>query len=154
MTRRHDGLMPLTHDHHHALSHARRLRLSAAGDERARLRQAKEFLAFFHSDALEHFREEEEVVFPLGVGDESALPLLGQTVIEHMKIHALVTRLSVEVAAGRVFPESAIELAGALSAHIRREENEVFPLLEEIVPEDKLRAISLRERDHDQVAAD
>jgi len=40
----------------------------------------------------------------------------------------------------------AAQLADALEAHIRFEEGEVFPLLEEIVPEERLDAIALPRR--------
>ena len=147
MPRRHDGLMPLTHDHHHALAHARRLRLAAADvDASALVGQSQVFLDFFHDDTVNHFREEEEVVFPLAVGDERAKELLARVMREHLQIHALASRLGIEVTESRVTPESATELATALEAHIRFEEGTVFPLLEEVVADDRLRAISLRLR--------
>ena len=147
MPRRHDGLMPLTHDHHHALAHARRLRLAASEGPDELLREAREFLDFFHNDTLIHFREEEEVVFPLAIEDERAAPLLGRVVMEHLRIHALVARLSEQVTGGNVHPESASDLATALEAHVRVEEKELFPLLEEVVADEELKAISLRPRE-------
>lgn len=146
MTRRHDGLMPLTHDHHHALAHARRLRLAARGDAQELLRQSQGFLDFFHEDTLNHFREEEEIVFPLAVGDERALELLSRVVTEHLQIHAMVARLAIEVDEARVHVQTAIRLAEALEAHIRLEEREVFPLLEEVVSDDQLCRITLGPR--------
>lgn len=146
MTRRHDSLIPLTHDHHHALAQTRRLR-SAAKDNRGELlRQSQVFLDFFHDDTVNHFREEEEVVFPLAVEDRRAKELLPRVMMEHLQIHALVSRLEAEVTESRVTPESASELATALEAHIRFEEGKVFPLLEEVVAEDQLSAISLQLR--------
>lgn len=68
--------MPLTHDHHHALAHVRHLRLAADGDAQELLKQSQGFLDFFHEDTLNHFREEEEIVFPLAIGDERASELL------------------------------------------------------------------------------
>ncbi len=145
MTRRHDGLMPLTHDHHHALAHARRLRLAAVGEDASALvRHSQVFLDFFHDDTVNHFREEEEIVFPLAVEDGRAKPLLAQAMMEHLQIHALASRLGIEVTESRVTPESATELATALDAHIRFEERKVFPLLEEVVADDQLSAVSLR----------
>ena len=147
MTRRHDGLMPLTHDHHHALAHVRRLRLAASEGPAQLLREAQEFLDFFRTDTLVHFREEEEIVFPLAVEDERATPLIGHIVMEHVRIHALVARLSEQVAGGDVQPESATDLASTLEGHVRIEEKELFPLLEQVVADEKLRAISLRHRE-------
>ena len=153
MTRRHDSLIPLTHDHHHALAQTRRLRSAAKDNERELLGQSQAFLDFFHDDTVNHFREEEEVVFPLAVEDGRAKELLARVMMEHLQIHALVSRLGVEVAESRVTPESASELATALEAHIRFEEGKVFPMLEEVVADDQLSAISLRLRARGQVPA-
>ena len=153
MTRRHDSLIPLTHDHHHALAQTRRLRGAAKDNERELLRQSQAFLDFFHDETVSHFREEEEVVFPLAVEDERAKEVLARVMMEHLQIRALATRLEVEVTESRVTPESATELATALDAHIRFEERKVFPLLEEVVADDQLSAISLRLRVRDRVPA-
>jgi len=146
MTRRHDGLMPLTHDHHHALAHARRLRVAAGGEARELLEESQGFLDFFQKDTLHHFREEEEVVFPLAIADERASELLSRVVTEHLQIHALVARLALEVDKGRVDKGTGLRLAEALEAHIRLEEGKVFPLLEEVVSDDQLRKITLGPR--------
>jgi hypothetical protein len=50
MAKRHPNLIPLTHDHHHALAHARRLRVAAGGTREDRSEQAREFLYFFRTD--------------------------------------------------------------------------------------------------------
>lgn len=146
MTRRHVALVPLTHDHHHALAHARRLRLAAGGDAHELLHQSQGFLDFFHNDTLNHFREEEEVVFPLAIGDERVSDLLSRVVTEHLQIRAMAARLAIEVDEARVHGQTALELAEALEAHIRLEEREVFPLLEEVVSDDQLRGITLGPR--------
>lgn len=68
--RRHDALIPLTHDHHHALARARRLRLAAASENGEEQRAAaEEFVEFFEGDSVLHFREEEEILFPLVIGE-------------------------------------------------------------------------------------
>lgn len=146
MTRRHDGLIPLTHDHHHALAQARRLKSAAKDGGPELVTQSQAFLDFFHGETLNHFREEEEVVFPLAVEDGRAKELLARAMMEHLQIHALVARLGAEVTESKVTPESASELATALEAHIRFEEGKVFPLLEEVVADDRLSTLSLRPR--------
>ena len=151
MTRRHESLIPLTHDHHHALAQARRLRSAAKDNGGELLKQSQAFLDFFHDETVNHFREEEEVVFPLAVEDKRAKELLARVMMEHLQIHALASRLGVEVTESRVTAESATELATALEAHIRFEEGEVFPLLEEVVADDRLSAISLRLRTRGRV---
>ena len=146
MTRRHESLIPLTHDHHHALAQTRRLRAAAKVGGRELLGQSQVFLTFFYDDSVTHFREEEERVFPMAVDDQRARPLLTRVMMEHLQIHALATRLGLEVASGRATVRSAVELAATLESHIRVEERELFPLLEEIIDADRLNAISLRDR--------
>jgi hemerythrin-like domain-containing protein len=143
MSKRHQGLIPLTHDHHHALAQARRLRVAASDQSRGLLRQSQEFVRFFQEDTISHFRQEEESVFPLAIGDVRAKPLLAQVMVEHLEIHALVARLKAQIAVGRVTRGAATELADALECHVRLEENTVFPLLETVVSEEQLVAISL-----------
>jgi hemerythrin-like domain-containing protein len=108
--------------------------------------QARKFVAFFRAETIGHFREEEEIVFPLAVDDPRAQELLGRVVVEHLEIHALVSRLAGEVASGEVTAEIAVETAKTLEAHIRLEEREIFPLLERVVSERELNEISLQPR--------
>lgn len=66
--------------------------------------------------------------------------------MEHLQIHAMVARLAIEVDEARVHGQTAHRLAEALEAHIRLEERELFPLLEEVVSDAQLRGISLGHR--------
>ena len=133
MTRRHESLIPLTHDHHHALAQIRRLKMAAKVEGRELLWQSQVFLTFFHDAGVSHFRQEEELVFPMAVGDDAAFPLLERLMMDHLRIHALAARLHVEVTARRATPQTAIELAVALESHIRVEEHDLFPILARIL---------------------
>jgi hemerythrin-like domain-containing protein len=152
--KRNPALVPLSHDHHHALAQARRLRLTVTGDANERLEQAGAFVDFFRSETINHFREEEEIVFPLAAKDLRAKPLLERILLEHLQIHALVARLAGEVAARQVSHDTAGEVAETLERHIRLEEKELFPLLEEIVPPDRLRNVALAPRKRVPAEAD
>lgn len=144
--RRHDALIPLTHDHHHALARARRLRL-AAGSEDARA-AADEFLEFFEDQALLHFREEEEILFPLVIDREDApVDLISRLLLEHVRMHRLVGRLRAELEGGAPAPGTLEAIGGLLAAHIRAEESELFPAIEQLVTEEDLRSIRFTPRD-------
>ena len=80
-TRRHNALIPLTHDHHHALHNLRLLRLAAEGDDEQRTTAARAFADFFAAHSVEHFREEEEELFP-AVQRVAAAQLAGLTLAE------------------------------------------------------------------------
>ena len=130
--KRHPSLVPLSHDHHHALVEARRLRRAAEADAAERRAAADRFLRFFSAESIRHFREEEELVFPLLAGaDGNALELLTRALLEHQRAHALAGRL----AAG---PDADVmgELGALLEGHVRLEERELFPLIEDALPDD------------------
>ena len=136
--KRDPALKRLSHDHHHALVAARRLRLAAdGGDVHA---EAVSFLRFFREESVRHFREEEEQLFPLVVDHQEAQPLVIQALLEHQQLHAVTARLATgEMAA-------MADLALLLERHVRFEERELFPLIERLVG-DRLSAVEFDFRD-------
>lgn len=142
--RRHPALRPLSHDHHHGLVEARRLRRAADGEVAARREAAAAFLRFYSSETIRHFREEEETVFPLLVDEpDPAGELLTRAVLEHQRLHALVERLDRAVAAGDPRPELMRETAELLESHIRFEERTLFPFVEDTVAGERLDGLEL-----------
>lgn len=140
--KRHPALIPLSHDHHHGLVQARRLRRATGSDVAGRHEAAGAFLGFFARDTRPHFREEEERLFPLLVGAEKpAAELLARALLEHQRLHALVSTLEAELASGDVSVAVMAELAQTLEEHIRFEERTLFPLIEQVAPEDALRRL-------------
>ena len=110
--KRHAALVPLSHDHHRALVEAKRLR--ERGD-------AGVFLRFYLGDMLAHFREEEELLFPLLVEGDGVPELVARALAQHQRIHAGAHAL----ARGEGDPLALGEL---VEAHVRLEERELFPL--------------------------
>ena len=125
--KRHPALIPLSHDHHHALVEARRLREAADSDDDPQAAAAA-FAGFFAAVNVPHFREEEETLFPLVAGFDDARPLIVEALLDHQRLHALVAELqgSADVRA------SMREIGELLEAHVRREERELFPLIERL----------------------
>jgi hemerythrin-like domain-containing protein len=151
MPRRQAALIPLTHDHHHALSQARKLRIAAdSNNEQEWLSAAREFVDFYDRETVVHFREEEEVVFPLMMGAFPSPPeLLVQILVEHLQIHYLAGSLKREIDADEVSSETVLKLAHLLESHIRTEERELFPLIERSVPATELGQVHLSTRNRD-----
>jgi hemerythrin-like domain-containing protein len=136
MARRHDALIPLSHDHQQALGLAFRLHhpappgpvtpttpASTAASRRA------ETLAFFRDHLVRHFEIEEEVLFPVlrsayapGTQEHSLIDVL---CAEHRRMREI--RDTIE---GAVSEEdlcrALTELADVLELHVRREERELF----------------------------
>jgi quercetin dioxygenase-like cupin family protein/hemerythrin-like domain-containing protein len=142
--KRHPSLVPLSHDHHHALVEARRLRRAADAGDAERRQAAAGFLRFFSTETIRHFRQEEEQLFPVLVGDDGkADDLLVQALVEHQRIHALVGRLQDEVSAGGGDSSTMRELGELLDAHARLEERRLFPLIEQVVGGEALSDLDL-----------
>ncbi|MGH3024157.1 MAG: hemerythrin domain-containing protein, partial [Gaiellaceae bacterium] len=139
--KRHSSLIPLSHDHHHALVEARRLRRGSDADAAARRAACEAFLRFFSVETIRHFRQEEEDLFPLLVDrEEPAGELLTQALLEHQRLHALVDRLDRGLGLGD--PDAALmrEVGELLDAHVRLEERQLFPLIQDTVSDEELEA--------------
>lgn len=148
MNKRQEALLPLTRDHHHALSQARRLKTAAASEDRAvRIRAADDFLNFYLGRALHHFREEEELFFPPAIEHEEARPMVALAVLEHLNIHRLVGVLKRDLMKAAVTPELMIEISEVLRLHVRFEEDELFPLIEKLVPAERLDEVAAHRRE-------
>lgn len=148
MNKRQEALLPLSRDHHHALSHARRLKTSAASDDRAvRTRAADDFINFYLGRALHHFREEEELFFPPAIEHDEARPLVARAVMEHLNIHRMVGLLKHDLAKAAITPERMSEISEALRLHVRFEEDELFPLIEKLVPLERLEEVAAHRRE-------
>jgi hemerythrin-like domain-containing protein len=147
MPKRHDALIPLTHDHHHALVQARRLIEAEVAADEERLSVGRSFLEFYEDDTLLHFHEEEEVLFPALLEHvEQAPPELVRVLLEHVAIHGLVSQLRASVEEGDVDGALLKRLGETLKAHVRLEETKLFPLIEQAVPDPDLGRIEFAQR--------
>jgi mannose-6-phosphate isomerase-like protein (cupin superfamily) len=116
--KRHPALVPLSHDHQHGLVQARRLR---HGD-------VDGFADFFAHELVRHFRQEEELVFPLLAEVGAEPPELSHALLEHQRIRAMASR-----------PDAA--LGELLAEHIRLEERVLFETIQRVVPDERLTAL-------------
>ena len=139
MTRRNDALIPLTHDHHHALAQARRLRdLSELSDLTERRNVTNDFVNFYFGRAIRHFHEEEELFFAPLIDEPKAQELVVRAVSDHLRLHALVRAVKRQLSDGEAEPETLAKISQVLTEHVRFEEQQLFPLVEELVSEDDL----------------
>ncbi len=130
---RHPSLILLSHDHHHGLALALRCRKQALGQLKPTGVEGLRLLAgeaqdFFTKNLTNHFRAEEEVLFPplRGLLPESE-PIIDLLVREHQEIRAAILNLDAETGLGKVL----FDLGDLLERHIRKEERELFPLFEQ-----------------------
>jgi iron-sulfur cluster repair protein YtfE (RIC family) len=140
--RRHSALAPLSHDHHHALVAARRVRQAAAEPEAAAA-AASSFLDFFAEETIRHFREEEELLFPLIVPFDEARELLVEALLQHQRLHSLVLQLHHRAESDAGYADLMREAGELLEGHIRLEERGLFPLIERLLESDELAELAL-----------
>lgn len=141
-------LEPLSHDHHNGLVVAARLERALRDGTRQDL--LADYVGLFWRVHLDrHFGEEEAWLLPLLNDSESVRGLGARMVDEHRRIRGLVAALADEAGGAPDFSEPLAEFAQLLKAHIRFEERELFPAIEEHAPDEVLAEVArhLDERD-------
>lgn len=116
------NLIPLSHQHQHALALC--VRIDRAGPIPAADVDTwqTEIAQTFQSEISIHFVAEEEVVFPAAMRFPELTALVDELLQEHSDLR---TRFA-EAVAHKMSGEGVSELARRLSAHIRKEERELF----------------------------
>ncbi len=136
--KRSEALAILSRDHHHALVVAQKLTRAADGGAEAARRS---FLDYWAAEGRHHFQLEEELLLPAyATHGDARHPLVLQVLGDHVAIRAQAARL---VAAPEATAEALHELGTALAAHVRLEERELFPVIEEAIPPQELHDLAV-----------
>jgi len=120
--KRSEHLIRLSREHHSGLLFCWKIRQGLKKNADAeRIRKYVEY--FWHHDLADHFSEEEEILFALMKDDDKVKKALQ----EHVEIKALIDAVTKKTA-----PETGLftNLADAVDNHIRYEERDLFPYLE------------------------
>jgi hemerythrin-like domain-containing protein len=137
--KRHPALAPLSRDHHHALVIARRLRHATI---QTAPETARAFLAHWDAEQKQHFRLEEELLLPAYAAHGAPNhPAVLRMLLDHMLI-----RRDADQLANAPPLELLHDLGARLAAHVELEERELFPLIEQTIPEPELDALGDRLR--------
>jgi hemerythrin-like domain-containing protein len=129
------SLRPLSREHHRALVTAQALQEAKAPPDLAGM-----FLTFWREDGRRHFRIEEEVLLPTwalhaSVDRDGVTKMLE----EHLKIR----RSALEIETRGLTADDARQLGRLLEAHVRFEERELFPLIEEALDGEALSQLAV-----------
>jgi hemerythrin-like domain-containing protein len=129
-------LRQLSRDHHQALYAA--LRLRRAGDASEAADAVTTFLEFWRAHRARHFRIEEDVLLPgfVAAGGDATDPLVTRVLGDHVEIRARARGVAPDTPL-----EELHELGKRLTAHVRLEEDELFPLIEHTLAPDELIAL-------------
>jgi hemerythrin-like domain-containing protein len=120
-------LQPLSREHHTALTLAKASERAARSGDQALVSQTCQRVIHAFSDALEpHFQFEEVSLLPLLHSTETQ-PLVERTLADHQQLRGLLDALRQNDA------EALDSFGKCLSAHVRFEERELFPVLENLL---------------------
>ena len=133
--KKHPALTPLSREHHGALILARLLQKDAPvykGLPTDIQGKAEYAFKFYQEELVKHF-EDEERVLKLVTGVESNLDLMIETIYrEHQELHKLFQSID-----NHPDLTSHLDQIGkTLETHVRKEERELFPLIQETCNED------------------
>lgn len=128
--KRHASLIPLSHEHHEALILARLLQKGTPpykGLPTEPAGKAQYALKFYRDQLSTHFIRE-EAILPIVEGVSRELDALMESMVkEHAVLHELFGRLSDQTNLSSPLDH----LGKTLENHIRKEERQIFPLIQE-----------------------
>jgi hemerythrin-like domain-containing protein len=128
------SLIPLSRQHQHALALCVRIeRASPIGDADLNAWQA-EIAQQFQSETSIHFLAEEAILFPAGQRFHDLIPLVEELLTDH----AVLRELFAKAGARNMTAAEVSGFGRRLSAHIRKEERQLFERLQELMNQDEL----------------
>jgi len=131
------NLIPLSQQHQHALALCVRIdRASPVPDANLQAWQS-EIAEHFRSEISIHFSAEEKLVFPIARRFEKIAPLVDDLLTDH----AALRRAFAAAETNRMSSTDLTAFAQRLSAHIRKEERELFERLQLLLSAKELRAL-------------
>ena len=128
------NLIPLSHQHRRALVLCVRIdRASPIGDADLAAWQA-EIAQHFQSEMRVHFAAEENVLFPSARQFPALIPLVEELLLDHFML-----RESFAKAEARAMSAAEVStFAEHMSAHIRKEERQLFERMQELMNQEQL----------------
>lgn len=139
MARRHGSLIPLSHQHQHALALAviiRRRFGSEKGEKAWRAEQVETIQKAWAAELKGHFQVEEGLLFPEMERHLGKIRLVEELLRDHRSLHGLVKLLKTS----SEYP--LLDGFGALlESHVHKEERELFAEFEKRMPADEARKL-------------
>ena len=138
--KRHHSLAHLSRDHHGALILARLLQKKAPaykGLPTDVAGKAAYAIKFYKEELVKHFAQEERALQLVKDINEPLDKMLQVILQEHVELHAAFQAITNNAD----LPEHLDELGKTLEIHVRKEERELFPLIEESCNEELMAAI-------------
>ena len=124
------NLIPLSHQHQHALAMCVRLERALAKGSVDLIAWQQEIASIWESEIHYHFEAEEKILFPAADKYASLKPLVKQLLSEHGTLRDFFTRAQ----AGRLDAAALKTFGETLSQHIRTEERQLFEECQRLMP--------------------
>jgi hemerythrin-like domain-containing protein len=131
------NLIPLSHQHQHALALCVRIERAAQAGEVNLAAWQPEVQQIFEQEIRIHFEAEEKVLFPAAADHPELRSLIEELLGEHGVLRDYFHRAT----DGRLDLKSLQDLATKLSAHIRKEERQLFEEMQRLLPPPELAAL-------------
>jgi hemerythrin-like domain-containing protein len=134
------SLIPLSQQHHNGLALGVLTRRSLAEDSSPAniAKLARRAVDRYELELANHFEIEEQILFPAIENTLGKLTLVADLIAQHRQIEDLIAKL------GSAPTEALLErLCGLLTAHIRREESELFQMAQARLPAQLLQELGV-----------
>lgn len=136
--KRHESLITLSQQHHDTLILAQLIKKNTPAYKGlpTELYDKRVYtLNKFREEIVPHFEAEELILIPFILGKNKRIDILSEEIVnEHRKISELIELIREEVD----IEENLDKLGNLLSIHIRKEERELFQLIQEVFSEEQL----------------
>ena len=116
------NLIPLSHQHQHALALCVRIERASPIPETDLEAWQAEIAQLFQNEIRFHFAAEERVLFPAACRYAELMPLVEELLLDHAWLCAQFARATTDT----MTPKLIRDLAARLSTHIRKEERQLF----------------------------
>ncbi len=131
------NLIPLSHQHQHALALCVRIERGLATPTADIREFNNEIARLFDSEIRYHFEAEENVLFPFAQRAASLRDLVDELRIEHGSLR----KYTAQATAGQLTMADLQLFAASLSAHVRKEERQLFEDMQEFFSAEDLARI-------------
>lgn len=139
--KRHKALILLSHDHHKGLLLAQLLKKNAPaykGLPTSLVDKMRYTLDAYSSELAIHFKDEEEILFPLLRGKSSDLnELIDKLLQEHIDLNERIADLKDD----DQLQDKLDKIGNILERHIRKEERQLFQQAQKVLSENELESI-------------
>jgi iron-sulfur cluster repair protein YtfE (RIC family) len=134
------NLIPLSHQHQHALALCVRIERASPIPEINLPAWQEELTLLFRAEIGIHFAAEEQLVFPAAHHFEELAPLVAELLEEHTALR----QDFVQAQEGALSSDELTRLSRQLSTHIRKEERQLFERMQTLLTPEQLNELGQR----------